>query len=141
MIRPPPTAAAGEFFISSQAEEVQVCAALLSLFTDPQTRAFLRDESYFVRVSHLLEQIARGEDPIFYGAPAVVLVHSPQLIPTPREDSVLSAYNLVLAAEAMDLGSCFVSLGQNAINSSAACKRILGLQPSVCLFTASRSRF
>ncbi len=100
-----------------------------SLLADPQTRAFLRDGTYFTRVSYLMEQIARGEDPIFYNAPAVVLVHSPRLIPTPREDSVLSAYNIVLAAETMGLGSCFVSLAQNAVNSSAACTRILGLDP------------
>lgn len=99
-----------------------------SLFADPQTRAFLRDRTYLTRVSYLLEQIAEGEDPIFYSAPAVVLVHSPRLIPTPREDSVLAAYNLVLTAETMGLGSCFVSLAQNAINTSCAAKRILGLE-------------
>jgi hypothetical protein len=38
-------------------------------------------------------------------------------------------YNIVLAAETMGLGSCFVSLAQNAINSSRRCKNILGLDP------------
>ena len=103
--------------------------SVFGLFADPQTRAFLRDRTYFTRVSYLMEQIARGEDPIFYNAPAVILVHSPKLIPTPREDSVLVAYNMVLTAETRGLGSCFVSLAQNAINTSRRCKRILGLDP------------
>jgi nitroreductase/NAD-dependent dihydropyrimidine dehydrogenase PreA subunit len=89
----------------------------------------LHDRTYLTRVSYLMAQIARGEDPIFYNAPAVILVHSPRLIPTPREDSVLAAYNVVLTAEALGLGSCFVSLAQNAINASRTCKRMLGLDP------------
>jgi nitroreductase/NAD-dependent dihydropyrimidine dehydrogenase PreA subunit len=103
--------------------------SVFGLLADPQTRAFLHDRTYLTRVSYLMAQIARGEDPIFYNAPAVILVHSPRLIPTPREDSVLAAYNVVLTAEALGLGSCFVSLAQNAINASRTCKRMLGLDP------------
>jgi nitroreductase/Pyruvate/2-oxoacid:ferredoxin oxidoreductase delta subunit len=96
-------------------------------FVNPQMRAFIRDRTYLRRVSFLLERFALGEDPIFYHAPVVVFVHSRQLIPTPREDSVLAAYNIVLASETMGLGSCFVSLAQNAINTSRTLKRILGM--------------
>lgn len=49
------------------------------------------------------------------------------LIPTPVEDSVLAAYNMVLMSQTPGLGSCFVSLAQNAINSSRTCKQILNL--------------
>ena len=101
-----------------------VCSAL----ADSQTRAFLRDSSYLKRVTYLLEQIGRGRDPIFYNAPAILVVHSEKLIPTPKEDCILAAYNVVLMAETMGLGSCFVSLAQNAINNSKACKKILGLK-------------
>jgi nitroreductase len=72
--------------------------------------------------------MALGEDPVFYRAPVVIFVHSRCLIPTPREDCILAAYNIVLAAETMGLGSCFVSLAQNAINSSRGLKRILGME-------------
>lgn len=49
------------------------------------------------------------------------------LIPTPGEDSMLAAYNIVLMAQAMGLGSCFVSLARNAINASRKCRKILKL--------------
>ena len=98
-----------------------------SAVADSQTKALLRDRSYLKRVTHLLDQIDRGRDPIFYSAPAILVVHSARLIPTPKEDCILAAYNVVLMAEAWGLGSCFVSLAQNAINTSSACKRILGL--------------
>lgn len=48
----------------------------------------------------------------------------------PDEDSVLAAYNIVLMVETLGLGTCLVSLAQNAINSSRRCKQILDLDPS-----------
>jgi nitroreductase len=100
---------------------------LFTLFADPQTRAFLQDSTYLTRVSFLLDQIGQGEDPIFYNAPLVIVIHSQKLIPTPKEDSVLAAYNIVLLAQTMGLGSCLVSLAQNAINASRRCKKILNI--------------
>jgi nitroreductase/NAD-dependent dihydropyrimidine dehydrogenase PreA subunit len=99
------------------------------LFGNPQMRAFLRDSTYLRRIAFLLDRFSYGEDPIFYRAPAVLFVHSRALIPTPLEDSILAAYNIVLAAETLGLGSCFVSLAQNAMNSSRALKRLAGLDP------------
>jgi nitroreductase len=100
---------------------------LFIIFTDLQTRAFLQDTTYFRRVSFLLDQIEQGEDPIFYNAPLVIVVHTQKLIPTPKEDSVLAAYNIVLMAQTLGLGSCLVSLAQNVINTSRVCKKILNI--------------
>ncbi len=103
---------------------------VFSLFVDPRTRTFLLDPIYLKKAIHLLDQYARGEDPIFYRAPAIIVVHSRELIPMPDEDSVLAAYNIVLMVETLGLGTCLVSLAQNAINSSRRCKQILDLDPS-----------
>ena len=101
--------------------------ALLRPFVDPQARAFLRDPEYGERIREIISRLDAGEDPVFYAAPLVIVIHSRELIPTPREDSVLAGYALCLAAQAMGLGSCLVSLAQNAVNSSVACKRLIGL--------------
>jgi nitroreductase/NAD-dependent dihydropyrimidine dehydrogenase PreA subunit len=101
-----------------------------ALLSNRQTRAFLRDDIYLGRISFLLDQYARGEDPVFYHAPLVIVVHSDTLIPTPDEDGVLAAYNIVLMAQALGLSSCFVSLAQNAINTSRTCRRILDMNPA-----------
>ena len=58
------------------------------------------------------------------------MVHSRVPIPTPKEDCVIAGFAICLAAEAMGLGACFVSLAQNAINASARCRSVLGLSPS-----------
>jgi nitroreductase len=97
------------------------------VFSDAETRGFLKDPFYYRQITYLLEQFDRGLDPIFYHAPVVILVHSKRLIPTPREDCVLAAYNMVLMAESVGLGSCFVSLAQKGINSSPFLKRLLGM--------------
>jgi nitroreductase len=103
---------------------------LLRPFVDPVTRGFLKDREYAGRMRALIGKLDAGEDPIFYGAPAAIVIHSPVPIPTPKEDCVIAGFVISLAAEAMGLGACFVTLGQNAINASARCRVILGLSPS-----------
>jgi hypothetical protein len=105
------------------------------LFADAQKRAFLPDRTYLRRITFLLDRFATGEDPILYKAPAIIFVHSRQLIPTPREDSILAAYKIVLAAECLGLGSRFVPLAQNAINSSRAMKEIVAMDPREQVYT------
>lgn len=96
-------------------------------FVDPVTREFLKDATYGPVVRSIVGKLGSGEDPIFHGAPAAVVIHSPHMIPTPKEDCVIAGFAVTMAAHAMGLGACFVTLGQNAINSSALCKAILGL--------------
>jgi nitroreductase len=103
---------------------------LFALLSNRQTRAFLHDAIYLKRVSYLLDQYERGEDPVFYHAPLIIFVHSDTLIPTPKEDCILAAYNIVLMGQTMGLGSCFVSLAQNAINTSRTCRKILNMSPT-----------
>jgi nitroreductase len=97
------------------------------VFGDRTTRAFVKDSIYRKRIAFLLERLAKGDDPIFYHAPVVIMVYSSDPIPTPREDAVLAAYNMVLAAETLGLGSCYVSLAQNAVNTSRRCRELLGI--------------
>jgi nitroreductase len=100
----------------------------LSVFSDTQTKAFINDREYLGRVLDIFDQLKNGADPIFYQAPVVILIHSDARMPTPKEDCVLAAYNMVLMAESLGLGTCIVTLAQNAINDSKRCKRILGLK-------------
>jgi nitroreductase len=98
-------------------------------FVGPVAREFLRDREYGPRMKTLLRRLEDGEDPIFYGAPAAILIHSRAPIPTPKEDCVIAGFTICLAVEAMGLGACFVTLAQNAINASGRCRVTLGLSP------------
>ncbi len=59
--------------------------------------------------------------------PVIIIIHSKKEIPTPKEDSILAGYNMALMAQALGLGTCFVTLAQKAINFSSKCKKILSL--------------
>jgi hypothetical protein len=106
-----------------------ILRTVLKPFSDPFTKAFLGDREYANRMRNILERFEAGDDPVFYDAPAAIMIHSRVLIPTPKEDPVLAGYAICLAAQAMGLGSCFVTLAQNAINSSRRCRAIIGLSP------------
>jgi nitroreductase len=106
-----------------------VLRVLVRPFVGPFTREFLRDREYAARMRSLLAQLEAGEDPVFHGAPAAIVIHSRELIPTPKEDAVIAGFALSLAAHSMGMGSCFVTLAQNALNASARCRAVLGLSP------------
>ncbi len=101
--------------------------ACIWLFTSKYNRAFLRDKHYGQNLKDMIDRFKKGDDPIFYHAPAVIVIHSQKVIPTPMEDSVLAGYNIVLMAQALGLGTCFVTLAQKAMNNSTRCKEIIGL--------------
>ncbi len=96
-------------------------------FVNGLARGFLRDREYRIRISKLVEQLHNKEDVFFRNAPDIVILHSKAIIPTPKEDCILAGYNITMLAQAKGLGSCFVTLAQNAINSSSRCKKVLNL--------------
>lgn len=96
-------------------------------FVNSHARGFLRDKEYREKMERLVLRANNGEDVFFHQAPVIVIIHSKAVIPTPKEDCVLAGYNLALSAQAHGLGSCFVTLAQNAINADKCCKTVLGL--------------
>jgi hypothetical protein len=90
-------------------------------------RGFLKDKGYRVRIKKLVERLDTGEDVFFRDAPVIVILHSKAVIPTPKEDCILAGYNITMLAQSNGLGSCFVTLAQNAVNASIKCKKIIGL--------------
>ncbi len=53
---------------------------------------------------------ALGHDPIFHGAPAVMIFHSEKTPSTPKDDCVIAAQTVVLAAMTLKLGTCYIGL-------------------------------
>lgn len=94
---------------------------------DVKLKATLKNQLYYKRILHIIEEIKTQDDVVFYHAPAVFFFHTDRIMPTAQEDCILSAYNLVLMAEALGLGSCFVSLSQQAVSNNKKCKVILSI--------------
>lgn len=90
----------------------------------------LKDPFYFKKILNHIEDIENKDDPVFYHAPAVFVFHTDRIMPTAKEDSILAAYNVVLISETLGLGSCFVSLSQQAVTNNKKCKDILSIPHS-----------
>lgn len=97
---------------------------------DSKVKATLNDQLYYYRILNILENLNNPDDPVFYNAPAIFFFHTDRIMPTASEDCLLSAYNLVLFSETVGLGSCFVSLSQQAVTNSKYCKKILSIPAS-----------
>lgn len=70
----------------------------------------ITEPDVIARLSRANAQIAgykEGTDP-FYGAPAVLVVLSPKKVPTALYDGTLVLANLMTAAHALGLGSCWI---------------------------------
>ncbi|MCF8069181.1 MAG: nitroreductase family protein [Desulfobacterales bacterium] len=66
-------------------------------------------ESDFNEFEEVLKQFdAGGRDPIFYNAPVLLLAHGPKDNAFGRDDATYAAYNLMLVAETMGLGTCLM---------------------------------
>jgi len=68
-----------------------------------------------------------GIDPIFHKAPVVMVFHSPPSPSTPKDDCVIAAQTVVLAAMTMGLGTCYIGLFNMAVNNSLSIQKELDL--------------
>jgi nitroreductase len=94
---------------------------------DAKVKETAKDPEFYTRIRQLYFRMRAGENNIFYDAPLVMLFHTKRLLPTALEDCILAAYNVVLTAESLELGSCFVSLSQQAISSSRKISESIGI--------------
>jgi nitroreductase/NAD-dependent dihydropyrimidine dehydrogenase PreA subunit len=78
-------------------------------------------------LQYLAERLASGRDPIFLGAPAVLVGHVPAVDDFGRDDAVYAVYNLMLAAQRLGLGTCQIGYFQMALERSQDLRLALGL--------------
>jgi nitroreductase len=115
----------------------------------PWAFTVVRDQDVLDRVSrgaksHMLATMAesphadhfraRLSDPnfqIFYHAPALILISATEQGAWIVEDCALAAENLMLAAYAAGLGTCWIGFAQNFLNTPDG-KQLLGL-PAACV--------
>ncbi|HEY0232772.1 MAG TPA: nitroreductase family protein [Dokdonella sp.] len=69
------------------------------------------------RAGHLLVQLGDPAFHIFYHAPVLVLIGAEKAGPWVVEDCALAAENLMLAAHAEGLGSCWIGFAQEFLNT------------------------
>jgi nitroreductase/NAD-dependent dihydropyrimidine dehydrogenase PreA subunit len=78
-------------------------------------------------VQRLAQRQARGQDPIFWRAPVVLIAHVPQRSPLGRDDVVYAVSNVMLAAGRLGLGTCQIGYFTVALSRSRGLRRTLGM--------------
>jgi nitroreductase/NAD-dependent dihydropyrimidine dehydrogenase PreA subunit len=72
-----------------------------------------------------------GKDPLFYNAPVVIITHADLTItPCPLEDATLASFHMVLMAESLGLGTCYIGNFYEFINESQPIREILSIPPN-----------
>ncbi len=72
-----------------------------------------------------LKEREKGNDVLFYDAPAVIVFYGTDL--TDVEDMIIAATNAVIAAESLNLGTCFIGTVSYFINNSNKLKKKYGI--------------
>lgn len=87
---------------------------LLALLGRPQLENYF--QNYHDSIAEGLRLWRReGRDLLFHGAPAAILIGSRPGASCPKEDALLAAGNIILAAETMGLGSCLIGFAVEAL--------------------------
>jgi len=85
---------------------------------DAQT--VLRIESDLESYQHIVSEYDAGDDPIFYRAPVVVITHAKRAsTATPVEDATLASFHMMLMAQSLGLGTCYIGYFYELANMSS----------------------
>lgn len=93
-------------------------------------------ENYYQKVQEALEGWdASREDRLFHGAPAAIVVAADRNSSCPAEDALLASQNILLMAEALDLGSCLIGYVVEAARRDPSVGRLLGLDDDYRIYS------
>ncbi len=108
--------------------------ALMRLIGKPELSAYYRD--HYASVSRALQDYAeRGEDRLFHGATAAILVGMKPGASCPMEDALLATQNILLGAHCLGLGSCLIGYAVAAIAHQPALKAVLRIPREETVFS------
>jgi nitroreductase/ferredoxin len=98
------------------------------------SRLFMQDKlgHYYRRYHTQVEKALRqwdetGRDRLFHGATAAILIGTEPGASCPREDALLAAQNIALAAHAMGIGCCLIGFAVEAMRRDRSIQRSLGI--------------
>ena len=91
---------------------------------------------YYQKVQEALKGWDRSrEDQLFHGAPAAIIVAADRNSSCPAEDALLASQNILLMAEALDLGTCLIGYVVEAARRDPSISRLLGLDKNYRIYS------
>ncbi len=110
-------------------EQLDVCQdekALAKL--DPRVARRIRAEQHFYE--SVISDYQAGKDPFFYQAPVLIVTHADLTITScPVEDATLASYQMMLMAQSLGLGTCYIGNFYEYANQSQTIREMLAIPP------------
>ena len=75
-----------------------------------------------------------GQDTLFHGATAAILVGGKKRASSPMEDGLLASQNIMLAAHSLGLGSCMIGFAVEAIKRDKSIRKVLEIPDDESIF-------
>lgn len=82
-------------------------------------------QNYAVNLKEMARISGEGVDRLLWNAPALIVVHVSTLLENPGVDVGLASMQMVLMAQALGLGTCFIGFVPMAVENSAELKALL----------------
>jgi nitroreductase/NAD-dependent dihydropyrimidine dehydrogenase PreA subunit len=83
-------------------------------------------ESWAGTFEDVIEAYDAGEDQLFYDAPGVIITHAPRVgTSCPVEDATLAAFHMMLMAESLGIGTCYIGNFYELMKDSAEVRELL----------------
>ncbi len=92
-----------------------------------QLRKTIREPSFIVSMDRIIGDHLAGKDPIFYNAPCVIILYSPNYGNLAGSDGgIIMTYGM-LAAETLGLGSCWIGFAQETLQRLKSLSKFIGI--------------
>jgi nitroreductase len=93
--------------------------------------------NYYESVKTAIDQMeTENRDRLFHGAPAVILIGSSPGASCPKEDALLAAGNILLAAHTMSLGTCLIGYVVVPMAADRSIQKKMGIPESETIHAA-----
>jgi nitroreductase/NAD-dependent dihydropyrimidine dehydrogenase PreA subunit len=93
----------------------------------------LKEARYWISAyERLIKDYNDGKDMLFYDAPVAIVTHAPSPLsttptPCPVEDATLASFHMMLMAETLGLGTCYIGNFYEKANASKVVRDYLGV--------------
>jgi nitroreductase/NAD-dependent dihydropyrimidine dehydrogenase PreA subunit len=94
-------------------------------------RLALRIETDIPFYKGVVSEYKAGKDPFFYQAPVLIVTHADMTITScPVEDATIASYQMILVAQSLGLGTCYVGNLYEFGNESPEIRELLDIPPN-----------
>ncbi|TXT60898.1 MAG: NAD(P)H-quinone oxidoreductase subunit I, chloroplastic [Promethearchaeota archaeon] len=97
----------------------------IKYFVPKNLREYITDPHTKFSVEDFFNELNEGKDPVFYEAPVVIISHAPERGSMAGVDAGIAMTHGMLAAQALELGTCWIGYAQEALNRHDEVKEAL----------------